>query len=266
MITKFDYKENFFQSVGKPHSGKNFILDKGVPFFIYREYLRSLHSYIHLIKLGWTTWSLIDNTEFSAKIDLAKSYNIPICLGGTLFEIAYDQGSYDNLLDFIVANGISCIEIASGFAVSISQLPIAIEKASNRSLIIMVEVGYKDEDKDNSLTNKERISHIKQALACGAHYVILEAREKGIGYSVFKKDQQRNSNLIGMIASEVGFDKIVFEAPDRNSQIFLVNMINSNVNIGNVSFDEISRLETIRRRIHADTYKKEGGSNEQNCN
>lgn len=259
MITKFDFKENFIQSVGKPHSGKNFILDKGAPLFIYREYLRSLHSHIHLIKLGWTTWSLIDNAEFSAKIDLAKNYNIPVCLGGTLFEIAYDQGLYDDLLDFIVANGISCIEIASGFAVNINQLPIAIEKASKRDLTIMAEVGYKDEDKDNSLTNEDRISHVKQALACGACYVILEAREKGIGYSVFKKDQQRNSSLIEMIASEIGFEKIVFEAPDRNSQIFLINTINSNVNIGNVPFDEIPRLETIRRKIHADTYKKVGG-------
>lgn len=118
-MSTFHFKDHLLSFIGDKHSGKNFILDKGVPFNIYKEYVNSFHNYINLIKLGWTSWSLLDDEEFVNKIKCATAFNIPICLGGTLFEIAYVSGVYEHLLDFITQNSISCIEIASGFAVNI---------------------------------------------------------------------------------------------------------------------------------------------------
>lgn len=247
--------DTLIRSVGVRHHGQNFVLDKGAPLDIYRSYLHSLSSHIHLIKLGWTTWTLIDESEFCDKITLAHNSGIPICLGGTLFEIAYTSGLYDEMLDFLSEKGISHIEVASGFAVDINELPEAIVKAKKRGLTVMVEVGFKDEQKDNALPPTERVVHVKQALDCGASYVVLEAREQGSGFSVFKKNQNANHELLERLYNEVGFDKIVFEAPTRASQIYLVNTLGSDVIMGNIPFDEIPRVETIRRRLHASTYR-----------
>ena len=63
--------DTLIRSVGVRHHGQNFVLDKGAPLDIYHSYLHSLSSHIHLIKLGWTTWTLIDESEFCDKITLA---------------------------------------------------------------------------------------------------------------------------------------------------------------------------------------------------
>ena len=251
----FDFKHTLLSKIGKNHSGKNSILDKGLPFPLYEQYLNSFSKYIQFIKLGWTTWSLFSDSELVNKIDLARSKTIPTCLGGTLFEISYTQGLYDEFLDFISKNKLDYVELASGFAVNFKDLPHAIKKAKEKKLKVMVEIGYKDEKKDNALSIKDRLNHITTALGNGADYIVLEAREQGVGFSVFKKDKTQNEDLVSTITNKIPLDKIIFEAPTRESQIYLVDRLGTDVNMGNISFDEIPRLETIRRRLHANTYK-----------
>jgi phosphosulfolactate synthase len=248
------FKKYLINSLGVQHVGKNYILDKGYPFQIYASYLESLHPYIHMIKLGWTTWSLFSDKELLKKIQLAVNYHIPICLGGTLFEICYSSGHYSDLLVFLREQKINTIEIASGFAVEPRELPMAIKKAKTTGLSVLVEIGYKNQQKDDALNVEDRLKHIKQAFTAGADKVILEAREIGSGYSVFKKNISANQDLLTKLLAQYPLDKVVFEAPTRETQIQLVNALGPDVLMGNIPFEEIPRVETIRRRLHADTY------------
>lgn len=245
---------NELAAQGYDHHGGNFILDKGMPPGQYAEYVRSFNEYIKLIKLGWTTWSLFKDSELQQKLKTAEEHNVPVCLGGTLFEISYVQGIYRELLKFLTDMNIQSIEIASGFAVDVDQLPEAVSLAKEAGLSVMVEVGYKDEAKDNALTVEERIRHIQSAKTAGADYVILEAREIGSGYSVFKEDKGENSALMQAILNVMPLEQVVFEAPLRENQISLVNALGPNVHMGNIPFDEIPRVETIRRGLHASTF------------
>lgn len=248
---------NFAESlrqVGYEHEGKNFVIDKGTPEPIYGAYLESLNQYIQTIKLGWTTWSLFQDEELQKKLTIAKKYDKPVCLGGTLFEISYRQGLYTDLIDYLQDMNINTIEIASGFSVDFEELPPAIALAKKNGLKVMVEVGYKDQQKDEAMTISERVHHIQVAKDCGADYVILEARELGAGYSVYTQDTDRNIRLLDSILNIVPLETLVFEAPSRNNQIQLVQTLGPNVNMANLPFDEIPRVETIRRGLHADTY------------
>lgn len=243
------------RSVGVEHQGGNFILDKGLPPSIYEAYLDSLGQYVQLVKLGWTTWSLFKHEDLQQKLLSAEKYNVPVCLGGTLFEISYRQGIYTDLLKFLKDMNIQSIEIASGFAVEVEELPEAIEVAKREGLKVMVEVGYKDQERDDALTIDQRVAHVRSAKNSGADFVILEAREIGTGYSVFKQDSGSNQALIDSILEVIPLEQIVFEAPNRDNQINLVNALGPNVNMGNIPFEEIPRVETIRRGLHADTYQ-----------
>ncbi len=254
-MNRKNFKNNFLHTVGSTHSGINSVLDKGMPLDIYKSYLLSFGSYIQLIKLGWTTWALFSDLELQKKINLAKKMRIPVCLGGTLFEIAYTNGLWDEFIDFIVSNELDSLELASGFCVNFDAIPDLIKCAKNHKLSVIVEIGFKDEKKDAALSVKERMYQIRTAFMTGADYVVLEAREQGYGYSVYKSEESKNEDLISAIQSEFPLENIIFEAPLRSNQIYLVNRLGSDVNMGNIMFDEIPRVETIRRRLHASTYK-----------
>ncbi len=251
-------KPNFSElllSIGYDHTGKNFVLDKGMPHFIYEAYIESLHDYIQVVKLGWTTWSLFQDAELRKKLLVAERHNIPVCLGGTLFEISYRQGNYPDLLKFLSDMNIRTIEIASGFSVEVAELPDAIALAKKEGLSVMVEVGYKDQERDQALSIDDRVAHVRSAKNSGADFVILEAREVGKGYSVFNKDEAANTALLQSILQVMPLEQIVFEAPTRDNQIDLVNTLGPNINMGNLPFEEVPRVETIRRGLHADTYE-----------
>ena len=207
-----------------------------------------------MIKLGWTSWSLISNKELQKKVNLARKYNIPICLGGSLFEISYERKVYNDLLKFIVNNGFKHIEIGSGFAVDVKEVPHAVDLAKKQGLSVIVEIGFKDQKRDDSLTIKDRMYNIRSAIESGADQVILEAREQGEGYSVFKEDKSKNRKLLSSILDYLPLKKVIFEAPNRKTQVFLIKEVGPDVNLGNIPFDEIPRVETFRRRLHADTF------------
>jgi len=119
---------------------------------------------------------------------------------------------------------------------------------------VLVEIGYKNQEMDDSLSVPERIGHIDSAFRAGADAVILEAREAGEGYSVFKTNQAKNADLVTQLLKSYDLDKLIFEAPTRNSQIQMVQLLGPNVHMANIPFDEIPRIEPIRRGLHADTF------------
>lgn len=253
MSERGSFQKRLIEEVGYEHSGGNFILDKGAPVGLYKDYFESLSNYMRLVKLGWTTWSLFRDKELSQKIEIAERHKVPLCLGGTLFEISYVKGMYEDLLEFIKDRGIHSIEIASGFAVDVEELPSAINVAKRQGLLVMVEVGYKNQQRDDALSIDQRVMHIRNAKDAGADFVVLEAREIGTGYSVFKPNSD-NQALLDEILAAIPLEQVVFEAPTRDTQIKLVNTLGPNVNMGNIPFDEIPRVETIRRGLHADTF------------
>lgn len=253
---KLNLKDLLIKKVGIEHNGGNFVLDKGLPYGIYSSYMDSFHNYIRMVKLGWTTTLLFSENELQKKIEKSKGYGLPLCLGGTLFEISHKEGYFEEFLNFAKILKIDSVEIASGFTANYLELPQAIRKAKQMDFDVLVEIGYKDQTMDEKLEISERIKHIKSAIDAGADKIVLEAREVGAGYSVFSKDKNKNEELLDRILSFIGLDKIVFEAPTRNEQVPLINKLGSDVNLGNIPFDEIPRVETFRRRLHADTYKK----------
>ena len=51
-------------------------------------------------------------------------------------------------------------------------------------------------------------------------------------------------------------DKILWEAPNKDQQVFFILKLGNTVNLGNVSSDDITSLETLRRGLRGDTVGK----------
>ena len=48
-------------------------------------------------------------------------------------------------------------------------------------------------------------------------------------------------------------DKLIWEAPQKNQQAYLILKFGANVNLGNIAPEEITALETMRRGLRGDT-------------
>ena len=51
-------------------------------------------------------------------------------------------------------------------------------------------------------------------------------------------------------------DKLLWEAPNKDQQVFFILKLGNTVNLGNVSSDDITSLETLRRGLRGDTVGK----------
>lgn len=69
--------------------------------------------------------------------------------------------------------------------------------------------------------------------------------------------------LIDEIVHAVPADRLLFEAPRKDQQVWFIRRIGANVNLGNVVPEEVVSLETMRLGLRADTALGEVGAGRQ---
>ena len=102
------------------------------------------------------------------------------------------------------------------------------------------------------VSGADRIQLMQKELDAGSWKVIAEARESGT-VGVFRKDGEIRSDLIEEILTKIPNDKILWEAPKKDQQVWFIKLMGSNVNLGNIPVDEIINLETLRLGLRGDT-------------
>jgi phosphosulfolactate synthase len=96
------------------------------------------------------------------------------------------------------------------------------------------------------------VNVIKQELEAGAVKVICEARESGT-VGVFRPNGEVRSGLIEEITDQIPFENLIFEAPQKEQQVWFIKKYGSNVNLGNIRPEEVISLETLRLGLRSDT-------------
>ena len=121
---------------------------------------------------------------------------------------------------------------------------------------VLSEVGKKNPVLDKELTIDERISYMQAELDAGSSLVIVEAREGGKNIGIFDKQGNAKEDEIDIILDNVDSQKILWEAPNKDQQVFFILKLGNTVNLGNVSSEDITSLETLRRGLRGDTFGK----------
>ena len=116
---------------------------------------------------------------------------------------------------------------------------------------VLSEVGSKDEAK--IIPPYKWIKLMKQELEAGAWKVIGEAREGGT-VGLFRASGEVRQGLVEEILTQIPSDKIIWEAPQKEQQVWFVKLLGANVNVGNIAPHEIIPLETIRLGLRGDTF------------
>ena len=230
-------------------SGITHLLDKGLPVEQVRQQLAVCGPYVDVWKLGWGTAYL--DPGLVEKLAVLDEHGVLACTGGTLLEVAWQQGAVEAYLDWAAELGFPCVEVSRGVAtMSLREKQELVERAAGR-FIVLAEVGAKDADAvaDPAAWAREASGD----LAAGATWVVTEGRESGT-VGLFSSDGSVRPDVVEAVVEAVGIDCTVFEAPLKEQQAWLVQHFGPDVNLANVAPGEALGVEALRLGLRADTF------------
>jgi phosphosulfolactate synthase len=228
--------------------GITHVLDKGLSVAEVESLLEVAASYVDIVKFGWGTSVVVENLD--AKIRLCQERGIDIYCGGSLFEVAVKRGKVEEYAAFLKDRGIKLIEISDGVLEISTRDKLAYIERLARDFRVLSEVGSKDESV--VVAPYRWVKQIKAELNAGAWKVITEGRESGT-VGLYRTSGEIRTGLIEEIEVEIDTTRLVFEAPQKAQQVWLIKHFGANVNLGNIAPDEVVSLETLRQGLRADT-------------
>jgi phosphosulfolactate synthase len=239
--------------VSKPRAyGLTMMIDNGLPPGYFADIVDSAPELIDLVKFGWGT--SIVTTTLDRKIACLRRAGIPYSFGGTLFEKFAAQGRFEDYLQWCHSWDCPYVEISDGtIEMSAADRAHYVSRAA-QDFIVVSEVGFKDAVRSEALTADEWIERIRLDLDAGARWVITEARESGKS-GICRPDGTLKVDLIeDILLSGTDPDRLIFEAPGKDLQAYLVKRLGPNVNLGNIAPSDLIGLETIRLGLRSDTF------------
>ena len=237
------------QRTTKPRqNGITHVLDSGLSVAGVDGMLEVAGEYVDLVKLGWGTAVVTGNLE--AKLARYKDAGIPVMFGGTLTELAIAQDRLDALVAWLHELGLEHIEISDGTINIDHDRKLELISTLAKEFTVLSEVGSKDDTR--IMAPYRWVEQIESELEAGAWKVIAEARESG-RTGIFRHDGEVRMGLIDEIVHAVAPEQVLFEAPRKDQQVWFVRRFGPDVNLGNISPEEVLSLETVRVGLRSDT-------------
>ncbi len=231
--------------------GQTMVIDKGLTCVEAEGMAEDAGDFIDFAKLGFGTGLITKNLE--RKIAIYKAANITPYFGGTLFELFIVRGLFKEYQQFLEKYNIEMCEVSDGSM----NMPLADKlnyiKELKKNFYVISEVGSKDASVE--IPTEKYVSLIKAELEAGSQKVITEAREAG-NVGIYKADGSANRELIDAIIKDIDINKIMWEAPKKPQQAMFIKEIGCNVNLGNISTNEVIALESLRMGFRGDTFFK----------
>lgn len=244
--------------IEKPRTtGITMVLDKGLGLNYVKDLMNISGEYIDLIKLGWGTAIIHDKKIVKDKVEMYKSFDIVPYPGGTLFELAYADNKLHEYFKECEDIGFETLEISDGsIDISSDKKLECIEKACDLGFKVISEVGKKNPIADSKISIEDRCDLINKEIEAGSFKVIVEARESGKNVGIYDNTGKVKESDFRCIVDNVPKEKIIWEAPQKDQQVYFILNEGANVNLGNISPQEVTSLETLRRGLRGDTLGK----------
>ena len=230
-------------------SGITHVLDNGLPVSQVEAVLGVCGDVVDVWKLGWGTAYL--DPGLVEKLRVLDRHGVLACAGGTLLEVAWQQGAAGDYLDWCAEVGFPCVEVSCGVAaMTRTDKHELVERAAER-FIVLAEVG--DKDPDVEVSPSTWAADARADLAAGATWVITEGRESGT-VGMYEPDGSVRSDVVDAVVDAVGLGTVVFEAPRKEQQAWLIRQFGADVNLANVVPGDTLGVEALRLGLRADTF------------
>src|SRR5687768_17536676 len=238
------------ERTSKPRShGLTMVMDKGLSVEEAKNFMSASAPHVDLVKLGFGTSFVTPNLR--AKLDVYQSYEIPVYFGGTLFEAFLIRNQFDDYISVCKEYGIRYMEVSDGsITIPHAEKCGYIEKLTKHG-VVLSEVGSKDAA--HIIPPYKWIELMEAELAAGSTYVIAEAREAG-NVGIYRGSGEVREGLVQEILTQIPEEKIIWEAPQKAQQLYFIELIGCNVNLGNIAPSEVIPLEAMRIGLRGDTF------------
>lgn len=238
------------ERTAKPRqSGLTMVMDKGLSIRQVEDFLSTSEDHADIVKLGWCT-SFV-TPKLSEKLAVYASAGIPVYFGGTLFEAFVARNQFDEYRKLLDKYNLSYAEVSDGSLEMPQDEKCEYIRKLATQVTVLSEVGSKDEAK--IIPPYKWIKLMQAELDAGAWKVIGEAREGGT-VGLFRASGEVRQGLVEEILTQIPSEKIIWEAPQKEQQVWFVKLLGANVNLGNIAPNECIPLETIRLGLRGDTF------------
>ena len=240
------------RTVRPRHYGLTMVNDKGMSVAEARNLVSGAWPHVDLVKLAFGT--PLVTADLHEKIKVYKAAGIPVYFGGLLFEAYVVRNQFGDFVDLLKEYEISYIEVSDG-SIDISQTEKCgyIEKLSKYGTVLS-EVGSKDKDREHITPPYQWIRLMQSELDAGAAYIIAEARETGT-VGLYRNSGEVREGLVQEILTKISAEKIIWEAPQKDQQLYFLTLIGANANLGNINPSEVIALEAMRIGLRGDTFE-----------
>lgn len=231
-------------------NGLTMVMDKGLSYGEAENFLSVALPHTDIIKLGFGTSFVTPHLR--KKIELYQKHQLPVYFGGTLFEAFLIRNQLDDYIAMCKDYNINVVEVSDGsIVIPHSEKCGYIEKLTKIATVFS-EVGSKDAA--HIIPPYKWIELMNAELSAGASYVIAEAREAG-NVGIYRGSGEVREGLVQEILTKIPAEKILWEAPQKAQQLYFLELIGCNVNLGNIAPTEVIPLEAMRIGLRGDTFE-----------
>jgi phosphosulfolactate synthase len=236
-------------------NGLTMVIDKGLGIAATADLIEMCSDLIDHWKCTFGTSAFVPANVLRRKLMLLTAHGILTYPGGTLLEVAIVRGSCRTFMQHAHMLGFSAVEISDG------TIPLpphrrrnVIRCALDHHLVPITEVGKKDPKQQPSAI--ELAEQALQDLEWGARWVTVEARESGMGIGIYDDNGAVRAEAVATISEHMGekVNYLIWEAPLKNQQAFLIQQFGPNVNLANIPTGEVLALESLRAGLRFETF------------
>lgn len=230
-------------------SGVTMMMDKGLSLREVENFIEASGHLTDVVKFGFGTSYVSQNLQ--EKINLYKQAGIRPYFGGTLFEVFHARGMFEDYLRTLDKFDLDLAEISDGSIIIDHNEKCELIRKMSKERTVLSEVGSKDSG--ILISPSKWIKMMSTELEAGSWKVIAEGRESG-NVGVFRPNGTAHTLLINRIIAKVNPEDILWEAPQKNQQVWFVKLFGANVNLGNIAPNEMIPLECLRLGLRGDTF------------
>lgn len=238
------------QRTSQPRSfGLTMVMDKGLSLEEANNFMSASSPHVDIVKLGFGT--AVVTPKLAEKIELYKSHGMAVYFGGTLFEAYLVRNQVQDYINVCKSLNIDYMEVSDGsITIPHAEKCGYIEKLTKHGTVLS-EVGSKDAT--HIIPPYKWIELMRAELEAGSSYVIAEAREAG-NVGIYRGTGEVREGLVQEILTQIPSQKIIWEAPQKAQQLYFLELIGCNVNLGNIPPHEVIALEAMRIGLRGDTF------------
>lgn len=228
--------------------GLTHALDRGLPPAQLDGMLGQVGPLIDILKIGWGI-AYVDPTA-KERVASCNGAGVTVCLGGTLLEVAVAHGKVTEFCRWAIGIGVPAVEVSNGLECLTMARKTELIRDLSADFVVLAETGAKDGHVP--VDEQKWLAEMESDLEAGARWVIAEGRESGT-VGLYDEDGKVRESLVMAIAERIPLDKVIFETPLKEQQVWFIKNLGPNVNLGNVPTGDVIPLETLRLGLRADT-------------